>query len=293
MPNEQAFAGVPTVEAIRHPLLTGLDTSSMQKFLLERTRYENLIRGREAQGYQVSPIPIKDSIRVERLQNMITLGLIPAQNLEDVTDAMIMDYINSCIQQLPETLELSDLTKAAKAVRFKVQGTPRQQLHHAADWYLTELTTRGLSTVITQYKEAVNEQFIHCLPAEYAQRIRDHMVLDKGMKKLGFADFLNKCITQCEQVDPTRVRQASDRQAKRKGDETREAGQRNKFQKKQHSQQSHADDSSGGKDKKQPPLCLHPAHKSAGIRHWLRDCNESSDEQKKRYLKELRKSRSK
>jgi hypothetical protein len=84
------------VPAVQHPELDTLGLVAVRDFLKKRARYRRLVaHNNKADGVNVTPITVVASIDPELLENLIVMEKIDADSVDDCTDEMVMDFLES------------------------------------------------------------------------------------------------------------------------------------------------------------------------------------------------------
>jgi hypothetical protein len=94
--NARRMAGAHMVQAVKHPELDTLGLVAIRDFLKKRARYLRLVaQNNKADGVNVTPITVVASIDPKLLENLIDMGEIDAESVEDCTDESVMEFLES------------------------------------------------------------------------------------------------------------------------------------------------------------------------------------------------------
>jgi hypothetical protein len=90
------IAGAHMFQAVQHPELDTLGLVANLNFLKKRARYLRLVaQNNKADGVNVTPITVVASIDPELLENLIEMGKIDANSVDDCTDESLMESLES------------------------------------------------------------------------------------------------------------------------------------------------------------------------------------------------------
>jgi hypothetical protein len=90
------MAGAHMLQAVQHPELDTLCLVAIRDFLKKRARYLRLVaQNNKADGVNVTPITVAASIDPELLENLIDMGKINADSVDDFTDENVMEFLES------------------------------------------------------------------------------------------------------------------------------------------------------------------------------------------------------
>jgi hypothetical protein len=90
------MAGAHMLQAVKHPELDTLGLVAIRDFLKNRACYLRLVAQKnKADGVNVKPITVVDSIDPELLRKLIYMEGIDAESVDDCTDESVMEYLES------------------------------------------------------------------------------------------------------------------------------------------------------------------------------------------------------
>jgi hypothetical protein len=88
------MAGAHMFQAVQHPKLDTLGLVAISDFLRKRGRYLRLVAQKnKADGVNVTPITVVDSIGPELLENLIDMEGIDVESVEDCTGESVMEFL--------------------------------------------------------------------------------------------------------------------------------------------------------------------------------------------------------
>jgi hypothetical protein len=88
--------GAHVFQAVQHPELDTLGLVAIRDFLKKRERYLRLLaQNNKADGVNVTPITVVASINPELLENLIDMGEIKTESVDDCTDESVMNILES------------------------------------------------------------------------------------------------------------------------------------------------------------------------------------------------------
>jgi hypothetical protein len=90
------MAGAHMFQAVQHPELDTLGLVAIRDFLKKRARYLRLVaQNNKADGINVRPITVVDSIDPELLVNLIDMAKIDANSMDDSIVESVMEFLES------------------------------------------------------------------------------------------------------------------------------------------------------------------------------------------------------
>jgi hypothetical protein len=90
------MADAPIFQAVQHPELDTLGLAAIRDFQKKRSRYLRLVvQNNKANGVKVTSITVVASIDPELLKNLIDMEEIDAKSVDDCTDEIVMEYLES------------------------------------------------------------------------------------------------------------------------------------------------------------------------------------------------------
>jgi hypothetical protein len=90
------MAGAHMFQAVQHPELDTLGSVAIRDCSKKRARYLRLVaKNNKMHGVNVTPITVVASIDPELLENLIDMGEIDAESVEDCTDENVVEFFES------------------------------------------------------------------------------------------------------------------------------------------------------------------------------------------------------
>ena len=284
--------------SVDHPFLDRFDPLSIRVFLRAYDAYCREVKARASQLTPetstplepVKPVSLIFCVDAEQLESAVQCGMIKGCNdIQALTDENLRSYLDSESEESTTTVTEADLTKLVESkLRMDMTVTSahgRMKLLFMD--YTSLLRTNGLKWVTTKSpKIAVRHVLSAIKPKQLKSRLEDDFRLSHANLKSDFPGFMKHAIelsVAFEKIDsgPPKSRQSEKDSEKPKKDNS--SGSRTG------SSSSKAGVKSDGKrDKKQPPgPCPLPKCKGKNRLHWISDCTESTDAEKKKFREEL------
>lgn len=296
---------------ITAPVLRSVDPVRVALFLKERERYELEVQAKSVEIPSLKPVALTASIDRSLLRSLIYMGelegVAPGVSAKTVTDEQLSDYILSLVRRSDGEYDPTVLGNALEGLRFPVDiCDARARITSYCAIFFERLEGVGYD----DFREDNPKQTINLLlqkvqPAALKQKMFLKLKYDRSLEK-SVPSFISKlkneaiaCQEYGESVKPSRkgnestalsASNGSLSSGKRSG--KNRSGNRNE-------RRGNGKDEGGGdtssanartdsaKDKKEPPVCLWPAHKEAGLRHYIKDCKACPDDRRKELLKEF------
>ena len=312
-PDQPVVRAVPLFETLRVPMLGGVGPAQILRFVAERKKYLLAVESRNAEpGVAIVPASLRTSISEDRIHSLIDLELIPAQTPDEVTEAMLQQFLDEFGRRDPDLLDSTSVWRVIRDVRM-TSGDAASELEAAgrvrdfADRYLTALRREGLGSFHKEFPEAAIGHILRKLePPELRELMRRECELDKKLKKESFSRFIKEAarrVSHVEAVLPPRARRAPDPPATRPpatSSSPGATGRRSRGRKRPReddaaerpssSSSSRRDPNTGqSRAKRTPPLCL---NKACGGRHWVRDCPVTTEDKARELIEEYKRLRS-
>jgi hypothetical protein len=132
------MAGAHVFQAVQHPELDTLGLVAIRDFLRKRARCLRLVaQNNKADGVNVTPITVVASIDPELLENLIDMQKIDANSVDDCTDEIVMEFLESTQER--DTSVTAEFVKAevlAKVTFAMSEKDPAFRVMKAvADYY--------------------------------------------------------------------------------------------------------------------------------------------------------------
>jgi hypothetical protein len=107
------MASAHMFQTVQHPELDTLGLVATRDFLKKRARYLRLVtQNNKADGVNVMPITVVDSIDPELLENLIDMEKIDTNSVDNCTDESVMEYLKS--------MQERDASVTAEFIKVKV-----------------------------------------------------------------------------------------------------------------------------------------------------------------------------
>jgi hypothetical protein len=88
------MAGLHMFHAVQHPELNTLGLVATGDFLKKRARHLPLVaQNNKADGINVTPITVMNSIDLQLLENLINMEEIAAESVENCTDESVIEFL--------------------------------------------------------------------------------------------------------------------------------------------------------------------------------------------------------
>ena len=107
--------GQPLYAPIKHPELRQLGRKQIDEFLQAREQYESQVSAARLTGANIQPVPLTSSVESEILLSLIGMGeLQDATKMSDVTDDILLAYLQARAMAIPERFTMETLDKTLK-----------------------------------------------------------------------------------------------------------------------------------------------------------------------------------
>jgi hypothetical protein len=179
------IAGALMFQAVQHPELDTLGLVAIRDFLKKRARYLRLVaQNNKADGVNVMPITVVASIDPELLENLIDMGEIDAESVDDCTDESFMGYLESTQERSASvTAEYVKAEVLAKVSSAMSEKDPALRVTKAvADYYSLHRNLR-LDFINGKPKRAVEHLVSVIKPATLKALIESKLEMDRSELK--------------------------------------------------------------------------------------------------------------
>lgn len=274
--------------AVEHPRLTKTDAASVRLFLRAYDKYTREVteRARQLTGQETiteeatTPVHLKYCVDGEWLESLLDLNLIEdVSTYEDLEDQVLRRYLETKAEEAKDVVTRDTLDKLVEEeLRTDMKDkNARSRIETLFVSYRSLLRRHGVSWILKDNeKVAVSHVLSSIRPESLRVRLESDLALSHHDLRKDFKGFMAHAIKLSEAF------QLVDNGA---------PSQKNNQRKKKGKPEMEDEDDDGKRDKgkanKKAPVCLWPAHKSKGYRHYLKDCTACPEDEKKDLLKAL------
>jgi len=291
---------------VDHPRLEKTDAESIRIFLRLYDQYCNEVTARARQlstdqgvsTEAVRPVNIMFCVDPEFLESATVLGFIDgADTVEDLTDEMLRDYLDDQAQEAEETVSLATLgTIVDEELRMDMSDrSARSRMQGLFMSYHKLLRRHGLSWVLkANEKTAVYHVLSAIRPYSLKDRLTDDLDFAKHKLRKDFKGFMAHAIKLSEAFQLVDNGPKKDRKKNHvdnkptKGTDTSSrrgwAGPGSSSNSNNYNKTGR--DKPNGANRSAPPCPFGPCKKE-GLRHWIADCDRSTDAEKKTMKAEI------
>lgn len=295
------------VANLEAPKLKGISTKNFITFLRLREAYERDVDEKNKEpGVQLTPTSYKASVDRTQLKTFITAGWVKADKLEDITEEQIKECIKKRAVREASGAELSRIEAAISNVRINMKITePEDRIWNLALHYETVLENAGYTDLPEKKPTtAITHILKRIKPNALKKRMYDIVKFEKDdvdgkNKSMDFKTFMRELAAQAVKMDgellgsapdPMDISDDSDSDAKpsyrhRKKYAGTSSGYSGKNQPKDG--KCNKGTSKRKRDEHESPPCLNK-EKCPHSRHYMSECPNSTDEEKKKLLKDFR-----
>jgi hypothetical protein len=186
------MAGAPMFQAVKHPELDTLGLVAIRDFLKKRARYLRLVaQNTKADGVNVTPITVVASIDPDLLENLIDIGEIDANSVDDCTDESVMEFLESTHERdASVTDEFVKAEVLAKVTFAMSEKDPALRVMKAVADYSSLHRNLRLDFINDKPKNAVEHLVSVIKPATLKALIESKLEMDKSELKKDFLEFV-------------------------------------------------------------------------------------------------------
>lgn len=288
-------------EPIAHPVLRSFDPARVSKFLKEYARYRAEVQERQKEVPSMSVASFKVCIERSRLDHMHFIGkfddIAPGKAVDELTSDHIETFIRSIVTH-EEGKEINPrvLEKALKGIQMPMEiADPGARVMEFVSDFFERLDAVGYGDFkVKNPKKTVKLLQERLYPPGLKDAMLQHLEYQPGLK-----GKLRDYIVLLEKEAVVHEKYRAGRGNSARGELQNNSGSRNTTRPSSGRRNSRNDGpSNGGGSNAQGnrqgrggngrsvPLCLNPKCAKEGKRHWVRDCEDTSDEYRKRLLKE-------
>jgi hypothetical protein len=186
------MAGAPMFQAVQHPELDTLGQVAIRDSLKKRARYLRLVaQNNKADGVNVTPITVVDSIDPELLENLIDMEKIHANSVDDCTDESVMEFLESTQER--DASVIAEFVKAevlAKVTFAMSEKDPALRIMKTVADYFSLHRNLRLDFINGKPKNAVEHLVSVIRPATLKALIESKVEVDKSELKKDFLEFV-------------------------------------------------------------------------------------------------------
>jgi hypothetical protein len=185
------MAGGLMFQAVQHPELDTLGQVAIRDFLNKRARYLRLVaQNNKADGINVMPISVVDSIDPELLKNLIDMEEIDAESVDDCTDESVVEYLESTQERSTSvTAEYVKAEVLAKMSFAMSEKDPALRVMKEVADYNSLHRNLTLDFINGRPKKAVEHLVSVIRPATLKALIESKLEMDKSELKKDFLEF--------------------------------------------------------------------------------------------------------
>ena len=298
------------VTNLEAPRLEGVSTKDFTTFLRRRELYEKQIHEKNNEpGVNVTPTSYKACIDDSHLKIFLTAKWVEAETLEAITEEMLKECVKARSSHEPQGYELGKIDNIVRDVKMNMKMDDAEDrvwtLHHT---YITVLEAAGMTDLPEKKPHiAIGHILKRVEPKLLRRRMKDILIWrkDEGFEKKDFGEFMRELAKQAKRLEEELV--AASRRSDSDSDSDDSATARRTSKHRNHRRKNGNKNGSGGstktnantKDKsdgqhtdkkrpRDPPKCL---NKDCNERHFIADCENTPDEEKKRLVEEYRSKR--
>lgn len=276
-----------------HPKLLTLGRMPIHKFLRERDNYLLNVKEAQLQGSYFQPVRLVASIDTDLLQSLIDLETFPnVSNISELSDASLNIWLQERSSVGLEAVD--DIDKLSKLVVKHVQMKVNEKdadcrIRLLFSDYKKFLRHRNMEDLTkTNPKLCVTHICSVLRPALLKQTIENHLRIKHADLKKNFIKFFKHVLEHGTVIDKYLPAYSKDSTENVKSQTDKEptstsSTTNNKKSSNHIKSSSKQKESSDNKKSEEFPFCLN-LKKCPGERHWMKDCPNSSEEEKK-YLK--------
>lgn len=286
--------------SVEHPFLHRLEPESIRVFLRKYDGYCRELKARAAQLSSESsvsleparPVGIIYCVDAEQLESAVECGLIPdCQDVEDLEDDDLRTFLEKEAEESPTVItqdELSKIVESTLRMDMSVKSA-KGRMKLLFKEYTSMLRTNGLKWVTEKTPKVAIKQVLSVIkPASLRERLEQDIGFSHSHLKNDYTGFMRHATDLSdafERVDTGPPRARKHDRGDHRGKNEKSTGQKGTSS---GTAGLKADKKSGKQPKKQPPgPCPLPPCKGKNRIHWISDCTESTEEDKKTYRDEL------
>ncbi|KAI0564066.1 hypothetical protein FGB62_30g043 [Gracilaria domingensis] len=275
-----------TVVGIEAPLLEKIDIASIAQFLRKRKIYEEQIIEKKKEGLKINPASWKTSVTESVLETMIEAEFVKADNIDCVTDEQIKEGLRKRSKFDQDEIRVNVWERIVKDVKMDMSiDDPEGRVFDLIVQYRNALRDQGYADAIAKNPEvAIKHIRERVRPRKFQDHMEEILLIEShsGLHKKDFGAFIRRLAKEARTFEYG-TRTNKDRlhdsilpinvqSTKRKHEAS--DGERNT------------------KPHREAPLCWNKS-KCYGKRNFISKCPNSTEEEKKAFLKTFREQKEK
>ena len=290
----------PIVAQIEYPVLKKLGKQNIRKFLTERRSYVREIEERNAQGNGTvgRPVSLNFSVDPSILESLVELGQLgPAvKSVSEVTDAVLITWLEKHSDLKKDGLSASQvqaIVDRSLRINMSEKDTEQRIIMLFAD-YRGILRNHGLAWIVDENpKTAVNHIVDALKPSILKKRIKDDLTFGHIALRKDFLGFMRHVIRRAEHYSdyeeptdpPHKLGKPNSVSGTNTGPTIPSSGScRVSRTPAANAANTQPSQSTGKGRARSPPACLNP---SCSLKHYLKECQNTSQERKDELYAEL------
>lgn len=311
-------SGQPLFTPVTHPELRRLGRKPVHIFLRDREKYLLRIKDAQDSGSSITPVSLRSSVDRDLLESLISFGHFEGvERFGDLTDELIQNFLDQKDGAKLESVSLEQLEASMKsAVKLNIhESDAEMRIMSLFMDYRTYLRNKRWERLIDDSLKITIQHITSLLkPTVLRKKIQEDIKLNVNSIKENWTAFYAKVCKRAVDVDeyfsvmenteepdkgsgncagsPTCSHNKVGHEKAQKKSKTRpNTGSNNESDQKDKSPPGKdTPRETGGQkaDGKPLPDCLNP---KCPEKHYLKDCTNSTEEQKKEFLKTFRENR--
>ena len=294
------------VETIEAPRLKGVSTSDFVQFEEQRKLYERKVQEKsDSTGVSIPLTTIRNSIDEGLLDAFIWSQWAPVSDITEITENHLRDCIKARTTVQPKDYDLALVQKEIKSVRLPEESssaTLETRVMSLCVAYNTKLKECGYKNFIKEQPKLALEHIMNRIThKKLKERMTHSKALNKEVLEKDFGQFVRTLTCEARLLDrvegndktsPTKSANSNgagpSEDGGSSGKHRRQRGRGNAKSAK--NMEGDATQEKGQKRRSDPPDCLLPR---CNKKHYIRDCDLATVDEKKNLVAELRQKRRK
>ena len=292
---ESASRSAAIFTPVTAPVLRSVDPKKVVQFFNERERYEMEILGNQVEIPSLKMVPYTASIDRLMLKNLLFLekmeNIALDATIETISDEQQKTYINSLVKRSSNTYEPTQIEQALSSLSMPMEIVdPEARITQYCCNFFYRLESIGCIDFRTDNPKKTVQLLLQriqtpALRSEMKKRIQFDVSLEKNVKS--FIRILTAEARSCQKYGPIQSQKTSNGAGKQ--DSSVPNRQPKPLAPTSASATSSDADLKKGKDGRKVPICLLPAHREKGVRHYVRDCPDCTPQKEKKLVEEFKK----
>ena len=304
---EESTVRQTIVASLEAPRLKGTTTKHFNLFTRERDLYEKKLAEKNREpGVNVPATTFKASIEDNMLRLFLAFGWIDQNDIADVTEDELKECIRTRASRVPKDNELGRVDAAVTGVKMDNKiPLIEDRVLNLVHVYLETLDAAGFQNLTEEKPHVAIRHIMKRLqPTSLYRRMRDVCEWKKNEQfdKVNFNRFIREVAAQAMRLDADadlsgRVNSGENSEFDPKGRAREQANSKrggkgadrkvSKLSNWRPEKETSTAKRAGGdrNEKRKAPDCL---NKACGGQHWISDCPNTSEDEKKRLVAEVR-----